>query len=83
LDLPAHHSIIDHLDSQKYNLLKEKQEFQTIDITNCEPCKNILLVVENTISIRYYFKTAKTRALHESIDGPASRLADNPPNSDG
>ena len=34
------------------------------------------------ILITYYFQTAKTQALYASIDEPAGRSADNPPNSD-
>jgi len=52
---------------------------QLIDIANCKTCKNILLVVDNAILIRYYSHTAKTRGLYELINGPA----DNPPSSDG
>jgi len=42
-----------------------------IDIATCQKCKNILLAVESTILISHYFQTAKSRALYESIDGPA------------
>ena len=45
--------------------------------------QNTLLVVENTILIRYYLQTPKTRALYESMSGPAGWPSDNPPNSDG
>jgi hypothetical protein len=38
------------------------------------------MVAENFILIRYYYHTANARALYESIDGPAVRPADNPPN---
>jgi hypothetical protein len=34
------------------------------------------------ILIRYYFQTAKIRALYKSTDEPAGRLADNSPKSD-
>jgi len=50
-----------------------------IDIASCNACKNISLVVENTILIIYYSHAPKAISLIESIDGPA----DNTPNSDG
>jgi hypothetical protein len=61
---------------------RKNTDSKLIDITSCTACKHVLLVVENTILIRYYWQTAKTRALCESIDGPAGRPTDNPPNSD-
>jgi len=54
-----------------------------IDIANWSTSKSSLMVAENFILIRYYWHTANTRALYESIDGPPVRPADNPPNSDG
>jgi len=54
-----------------------------IDIASCKARKNILLVVENAILIRYYSGTPKTSVLYESMDGPTGRLAKNPPNPDG
>jgi hypothetical protein len=54
-----------------------------IDIANCSTSKSSLMVAENAILISYYWHTANTRAIYESIDGPAGRLADNPPYSDG
>jgi hypothetical protein len=54
-----------------------------IDIANCSTSKSSLLVAENSILIRYYQHTANTRALYESIDGPAGQPADNLPNSAG
>jgi len=62
---------------------RKKIDSKLIDIANSKTFKNILLVVENTILIRYYKQTAKTRAWYESLDGPAVRPADNPHNSDG
>jgi hypothetical protein len=53
-----------------------------ISIAICSTCKSTLLVAENRILIRYYYNTANTRALYESIDGPAGQPADNPPNPD-
>ena len=41
-----------------------------------------MLVAENAILITYYQHTANTTALHESIDEPTGRPADNPPNED-
>jgi len=62
---------------------RQNTDSKLIDITSCTACKNILLVVENAILIRYYKHTPKTRALYESMDGPAGIPADNRPNSDG
>jgi len=67
-----------HTIYQRYNT-----DSKFVDIAHCKASKSVLLVVENAILIRYYFQTAKTRALNESIDGPTARPADNPPNSDG
>ena len=53
-----------------------------IDNAESETCKNILLAVEYTLLIRYYYQSAKPRALCDNIDGPAGRPADNPHNSD-
>jgi hypothetical protein len=55
---------------------------KSIDIANCSTSRSTLLVAENAILIRYYQYTANSRALYESIDGPAGLPADNPPNSD-
>jgi len=52
------------------------------DIANCSTSKTALLVAKNPILIRYYSHPANTRALYESIDGPAGQPADNLPNSD-
>jgi len=52
-------------------------------VASCKACKNISLVVENVILIRYYSHTPNARALIESMDGPAGQPADNPPDSDG
>jgi len=54
-----------------------------INIANCSTSKSTLMVAENAILISYYQHTANTRAIYESIDGPAERPSDNPPNSDG
>jgi len=53
-----------------------------IDIANCTTSKRAWLVAENATLIRYYYHTANTWALYESIDGPAGQPADNPPISD-
>jgi len=50
-----------------------------IDIASFTAFKNISIVGENMILIRYYSPTPKTRTLIESMDGPP----DNLPNSDG
>jgi hypothetical protein len=60
---------------QRYNT-----NSKLIYIASCIAYKNIFLVVENAILIRYYYQTPKTIALIEFIDGPAARPADNPPN---
>jgi hypothetical protein len=82
--------IFEHITESLTALIGKNTIYQTkntdsklIDIANCKTCKNILLVVEYAILIRYYYQTTKTRALYESIDGPAGRPADKPPNSDG
>ena len=62
---------------------RKNTDSKLIDITSCKASKKVLLVVEYTILIRYYYQTAKTQALYESIDGPAGRPAHNPPNSEG
>jgi hypothetical protein len=54
-----------------------------IAIANCSTSKSVSMVAENAILIRYYYHTANRRALYESMDRPAGRPADNPPNSDG
>jgi len=45
-----------------------------IDIASFKALKNIFLVGENMILIRYYSPTPKTRALIESMDGPPDNL---------
>jgi hypothetical protein len=40
------------------------------------------MVAENAIMLRYYYHTANTRGLYESIDGLADRHAGNLPNCD-
>jgi len=62
---------------------REDMDSKIIDIANCKTCKKRLLAVEYAILIRYYYETAKAKALYESIDGPAGLPANNPPNSDG
>jgi len=42
-----------------------------IDIASFKASTNKPLVVENPILIRYYYQTPKTRALYESMHGPA------------
>jgi len=61
----------------------ENTDSKIINIAMCKTYKRSLLDVENAILIRYYYYTAKTKALYESADGPAGQPADNPPNSDG
>jgi hypothetical protein len=39
------------------------------------------MVAQRAILIRYSKHTANTRAVYDSIDGPAGRPTDNPPNS--
>jgi hypothetical protein len=55
---------------------------KSIDTANCSTNKSSLIVAGNAILIRYYWHTANTRALYESIDGPAGRPSDNLCNSD-
>jgi len=61
---------------------KNNTDSKLNNIANCKTCKNTLLVAESTILIRYYYQTAKTRVLCESIDGPTWRSTDNPPKSE-
>ena len=58
---------------------RKNTDSKIIDMANCKTCKKRLLAAEYAILVRYYYQTAKARALYESTDGPA----DNPPNSDG
>jgi len=62
---------------------RQNTDSKLIDIASCKTCKNISLVVENAILIRYHSHTPKATALFECMDGPAGRPADNQPNSDG
>ena len=62
---------------------RNNTDSEIIDIANCTTCKNKLLVVEYTLLIRRYYQSAKVGDLYESMDAPAGRSADNPPNSDG
>ena len=57
-------------------------DFKIVDIANFKSCKTTLLAVEYTMLIRHYYQSAKTRAVYESIDGPAGQPSDNLPNSD-
>jgi len=54
-----------------------------IDITNCQPCKSLLLEVEYLISVGYCYQTAETRALYECTDESAGQSADNMRNPEG
>jgi hypothetical protein len=49
---------------------RKNTDSKLIKIASCTACKHALLVVENTILVRYDKYTTKTRALYESIDGP-------------
>jgi hypothetical protein len=51
------------------------------DIANWKITKIRSLAAEFAIMIRYYYQTAKSRALFESTDGPTGRPGDNPPDS--
>ena len=79
LDLCVHTRIIDRVDRQKYNISKIKHGFQINRYRKQQNMENIILVIENAILGKYYSQPAKTRAVYESIDGPA----DNLPNLDG
>jgi hypothetical protein len=48
-------------------------------MANCTTCRSALWVVENAILMRYYWHTADTRAIEDSIN----QLADNQTNLDG
>jgi len=58
-------------------------DFKIINIENCKTCKKRWLDVESAILIRYYYQTAKRRALYESTNRPAGWPTDNQPNSVG
>jgi hypothetical protein len=62
---------------------RKNMDSKLIEIAGCTACKDVSLVVQNTILVRYDIYTAKTGALNESIDRPARRPADNPPHSGG
>jgi len=61
---------------------RKNRDSKLNDIASCKTSKNILLVLDYTMLIRYYYETAKIRAFCESIEGPAGRPTDNPPSSD-
>jgi len=50
-----------------------------INVIDCKTCKRRFLAVKNRILIIYNYRTAKTRTLYKSTDGPANNL----PNLDG
>jgi hypothetical protein len=60
---------------------RKNTDSKLIEIASCTASKHVSLVVKNTILVRYDKYTTKTKALYESIDGPARRPADNLPNS--
>jgi len=62
-----------------YNMIPT--ESKLIDIASCTACKQVLLVVEQAIQIRYYYQTTEWSALCESVDWAAGRPADNLPKS--
>ena len=61
---------------------RKNMDSKIIDIAICKTCKKWLLNIESVVMIRYYYQTAKTRALYESTDGPAWQPTYSPPNSD-
>jgi hypothetical protein len=58
-------------------------DYKIIDFAKCKTCKASILDAEYPILITYYYQWANTRALYESLDGPAGWLADNQPNLEG
>jgi hypothetical protein len=60
---------------------RKNTDSKVIDIAHWKICKNVSLVVEYAILIRYQYHTARIRGLFESIDGPAARPPDNLSNS--
>jgi len=51
-------------------------------MANCKTSNKRSLAAEYMFLVRYYYQTAKEGALYKTTDGPAGRLADNPPNPD-
>jgi len=60
---------------------RKNTDSKIIYIATCQTCNNKLLAVVYTILISHYYQTAKSKFLYESIDGPAGRPTDNPPNA--
>jgi len=56
---------------------RKNTDSKIIDFTHFKTFKQRLLAVEYMIFIRYYYQSAKTRALYESTDGPSGWPADN------
>jgi len=82
-DIRAHNGTIDSPYRQKSNILQEQHWFQNNRYGKLENMQKILLAAQYAILVRYYYQTAKARALYESTDGHAGKPADNQPNSDG
>jgi len=67
----------------KYTIYQKKiTDSKIIDFATCETRKNKLQALLYAILISHHHHTAASRALYESIYGPAGRTADNPLNSD-
>jgi len=61
---------------------RKNMDSKIMDMANCNTPKKRLLPADYPILVRYYYQTAKARALYESTNGPAGRHWDNSPNSD-
>jgi len=80
-DFSAHNSTMDCNDTQLSKNPRANPDSKIIAISNCKSSKKWLLDVDSVILIRYYYQTAKPRALYKSTDGPAGQLTDAPSNS--
>jgi len=60
---------------------RENTDSKIINMANSKRYKKRLFAAEYVILVRYYYQTAKARALFESTDGPAGRPAEKTPNS--
>jgi hypothetical protein len=69
------------IQNTKHN--RKNIHFKILNITTCKAFTKGLLDVEQAVLIKYYYQTAKAKALYESTDGPAGQPADKPPNSYG
>jgi len=77
----VHEGIIDHPYTQKYNLSNVKHRFQIHWYCKLQSIQNHILGCWKLDFNKTLLTYSKTRAIIESMDGPAGQLADNLPNS--